>query len=284
MTIEHSRVLQAPLELPLALVKVAAVDPGPAKAAGQVGRFPVLRRVGPTTVIPRQEGIEGWLWTSTGGTALTNLGEDDEAPNVALLFTKPLDERCCAPRSIPSSSPRSPRARRSARPTVLGVLFRVADTLPAKNGFKRWGFQDILTDREIPPVQRRHLPTDKAADPTVRGAAADDVRAKTSVAPPGLSDGAARYRARGEPRRRTRRRPRPLPRLPGHRHGDLEQGRQPARGAVPLVRRDRPLRARPRRAGRAPRAPSPRSRSCRSAGRPRAAGSGRSRRAPRPAS
>jgi hypothetical protein len=186
VTIRHSRVLQAPLELPLALVKVAAVDPGPAKASGQVGRFPILRRVGPTTVIPRQEGIEGWLWTSTGGTALTNLGEDDEAPNVALVFTKPLDERLLRgafdPEFVTALAARSPLGA----PTVLGVMFRVADTLPATNGFKRWGFQDILTDREIPPVQRRHLPTDKAADPTVRGAAADDVRAKTSVAPPGF--------------------------------------------------------------------------------------------------
>ena len=102
VTIEHGRMLQAPLELPLSLVKVAAVDPGPAKAAGQVGRFAILRRVGANTVIPRREGIEGWLWTSTGGTALTNLGEDDEAPNVALVFTKPLDEKCCARRSTRS--------------------------------------------------------------------------------------------------------------------------------------------------------------------------------------
>ena len=26
-------------------------------------------------------------------------------------------------------------------PTVLGVLFRVADTLAAEQGFRRWGFQ-----------------------------------------------------------------------------------------------------------------------------------------------
>jgi hypothetical protein len=186
VTIEHGRVLQAPLELPLALVKVAAVDPGPATASGQFGRFPILRRVSATTVIPRQEGIEGWLWTSTGGTALTNLGEDDEAPNVALVFTKPLDDTLLQaafdPEFVTAVAARSPLGA----PTVLGVLFRVADTLPATNGFKRWGFQDILTDREIPPVQRRHLPTDKAADPTVRGGGADAARAKTSVAPPGF--------------------------------------------------------------------------------------------------
>ena len=186
VTIRHNRVLQAPLELPLALVKVAAVDPGPAQVSGQVGRFPILRRVSATAVIPRQEGIEGWLWTSTGGTALTNLGDDDEAPNVALVFTKPLDEALLRtafdPEFVTALAARSPLGA----PTVLGVLFRVGDTLPAINGFKRWGFQDILTDREIPPVQRRHLPTDKAADPAVRGGGADAARAKTSVAPPGF--------------------------------------------------------------------------------------------------
>ena len=102
------------------------------------------------------------------------------------MFTKPLDEAMLRaafdPEFVTALAARSPLGA----PTVLGVLFRVGDTLPAINGFKRWGFQDILTDREIPPVQRRHLPTDKPADPAVRGAAADAVRAKTSVAPPGF--------------------------------------------------------------------------------------------------
>ncbi len=41
-------------------------------------------------MVPREQGIEGWLWTSTGGSALTILGDEDAAPNAALLFTKPL--------------------------------------------------------------------------------------------------------------------------------------------------------------------------------------------------
>jgi hypothetical protein len=186
VTVEHGRVLQAPLQLPLGLVKVASVDPGPAKASGMVGRFPILRRVSATAVIPREEGIEGWLWTSTGGTALTNLGEEDEAPNIALVFTKPLDEDTIRtvfdPEFVSALAARSPLGS----PTVLGVLFRVSDTLPATQGFRRWGFQDILTDREVPPVQRRHLPTDVAADPTIRAGDADEARARTSVAPPGF--------------------------------------------------------------------------------------------------
>jgi hypothetical protein len=187
ISIEHGRLVHAPLELPLGAVKVATVDPGPAKASGEFGRFAVLRRLGPTTVIPRTEGIEGWLWTSTGGTALTSLGEDDEAPNVALAFTKPLDEaklrEAFDPEFLTALAARSPLGS----PTVLGLLFRVADTLAAEQGFRRWGFQAVLTDREVPPTMRRHLPTDRPADPALRVASAADPRAATSVAPPGMS-------------------------------------------------------------------------------------------------
>ena len=186
VAIEHGRVLQAPLTLPLAAVKVAIVEPGPAKQPGAYGRFPVLRRLGPSAVIPRSEGIEGWLWTSTGGTGLTNLGEDDEAPNVALVLAKPLDEAqvrsAFDPEFVTALAARSPLGS----PTVHGLLFRAADTLAAEQGFRRWGFQSVLTDKEVPPTLRRHLPTDRPADPVVRGNG-DDARAATSVAPPGMS-------------------------------------------------------------------------------------------------
>jgi hypothetical protein len=187
ISIDHGRVMQAPLELPLGAVKVAIVDPGPAKTSGQVGRFAELRRLGPTTVIPRTEGIDGWLWTSTGGTGLTNLGDDDEAPNVALVFTKPIDEaklrEAFDPEFVTLLAARSPLGS----PTVLGLLFRVADARSAENGFRRWGFQAVLTDKEVPPTLRRHLPDDKPADPMVRGGGSDAARAATSVAPPGMS-------------------------------------------------------------------------------------------------
>jgi hypothetical protein len=187
VSIRHGRVMQAPLELPLGTIKVAAVDPGPAKAAGMFGRFAVLRRLGPTTVIPRARGIEGWLWTPTGGTGLTNLGEDDVAPNVALILTKPLDEATLRAafdaEFVRSLAARSPLGN----PTVLGLLFRVADAEAAEQSFRRWGFQWVLTDREVPPTLRRHLPTDRPADPALRASDFEDPRAATSVAPPGMS-------------------------------------------------------------------------------------------------
>jgi hypothetical protein len=186
LTIEHGRVMHAPLELPLSAVKVAIVDPGPARSSGDTGRFAILRRLGPTTVIPRSEGIEGWLWTGSGGTAFTNLGEQDEAPNVALVFAKPLDDQrlraAFDPEFVTAVAARSPLGS----PTVHGVLFRVADTLAAEQGFRRWGFQSVLTDKEVPPTLRRHLPTDRPADPAVR-VAGDVSRAATSVPPPGMS-------------------------------------------------------------------------------------------------
>jgi hypothetical protein len=186
LSLEHGGAMRAPLELPLGAVKVAAVDPGPARASGQYGRFAILRRVGPTRVVPRTDGIEGWLWTSTGGTGLTRLGTDDEAPNVALVFTKPLEESrlqaAFDPEFVTALAARSPLGS----PTVLGLLFRVADTLAAEQGFRRWGFQSVLTDKEVPPTLRRHLPTDRPADPVVRGGS-DDGRAATSVPPPGFS-------------------------------------------------------------------------------------------------
>ena len=185
ISFEHGRAMHSPLELPLAAVKVAAIDGGPAKAEGQLGRFAILRRLGPNRVIPRTEGIEGWLWTSTAGTALTNLGGESEAPNVALIFTKPLEEAqlraAFDPDFVTALAARSPLGS----PTVLGVLFRVAEAHAAETAFRRWGFQSVLTDKEVPPTLRRHLPTDRPADPVAR-IASDDARAATSVPPPGF--------------------------------------------------------------------------------------------------
>ena len=71
-------------------------------------------------------------------------------------------------------------------PTVLGVLLRVVSASVAENGFRRWGFQSLLTDKEVPPTQRRHLPTDTPADPIVQGRGSDAARQATSIAPPGM--------------------------------------------------------------------------------------------------
>jgi hypothetical protein len=185
MVIEHGRVLRQPLRLGIGTISVGVVESGAARARSNEGRFPVLRRLGPTAVVPRSEGIEGWLWTSTGGSGLTLLCEDDEAPNAALVFAKPLSEdavtRAFEPEFVTALAARSPLGV----PAVHGLLFRVADPLAAERAFSRFGFERPLTDREVPPTLRRSLPTDRSADPMVR--LGGDARAAGSIAPPGFS-------------------------------------------------------------------------------------------------
>jgi hypothetical protein len=181
-TLTHEHLLRAPLRLPLGTLGHGLVDPGPVRPAGTSGRFPVLKRLSATSVVPREHGVEGWLWTSTGGSALTVLGDEEDAPNVALLFTKPLGDSavdCFAPAAAEEIAARSPLGA----PAVLGLLLRVNDTTKAENVFRQFGLLRPLTDREVPPTLRRSLPTDRPADPALRGG--EDARAATSVAPPG---------------------------------------------------------------------------------------------------
>src|SRR3954467_10272571 len=182
-TLEVDAILGEPLKLTLGQLHLGQVDRGPAKIRGQAGRFPVLRRLSATAVVPREQGIEGWLWTSIGGSALTNVGADDEAPTGALLFTKPLGpdllEHAMKPEAFEALVARSPLGI----PAVPGFLFRVQGPAEAETAFRAYGLLRPLTDREVPPTMRRSLPTDKSADPTVRSPAQGP---KGSVAPPGF--------------------------------------------------------------------------------------------------
>src|SRR5687767_7041018 len=112
IVIEHAMRLRAPLEIAPGGVSVAALDPGPEKVDGPAGRFPILRRLSPTAVVPREHGIEGWVWTSTGGSAMTQLGDEDEVPNVALIFLAPLEaavvEQTFEPEFLGELAKRSP--------------------------------------------------------------------------------------------------------------------------------------------------------------------------------
>jgi hypothetical protein len=182
--LECDAMLLEPLRLSLGQLQLGALDPGPARVGSSAGRFPVLRRLGPTAVVPRQEGIEGWLWTSTGGSGMVSLGDEEDAPNAALLFTKPLPEetvaRCFRPDFLEELAERSPLGV----PAVLGFVFRVGEVVKTENVFRQFGLLKPLTDREVPPTLRRSLPTDRSADHTIR--VDHDARAATSVAPPGL--------------------------------------------------------------------------------------------------
>jgi hypothetical protein len=183
-SISYERALHTPLRLPLGTLQLGLVDPGPARPGGMSGRFPILKRLSATAVIPREQGIEGWLWTSLGGSALTVLGDPEDAPNAALLFTKPLGDdavHCFVPEMAQEIAARSPLGA----PAIYGLLFRVSETSNAETIFRQFGLLRPLTDREVPPTLRRALPTDRPADPGL-SIGGEDARAATSVAPPGL--------------------------------------------------------------------------------------------------
>jgi len=182
--VEHGRALRERLLLRPGTLALAAVDPGPAKAGPDTGRFPILRRLGPDAVVPKEEGIDGWVWTGRGGSALPALGDEDEAPNGLLLFAKPLAgevvSRVFTPEWVRALADRSPLGD----PVVAGLLLRLAEPAAAESAFREVGLARPVTDREVPPALRRSLPTDRPADPAIRPRA-DEAHAATSVAPPG---------------------------------------------------------------------------------------------------
>jgi hypothetical protein len=185
MELHHGGMLREPLVMPLGAIAVAAAEPGAARALPNEGRFPVLRRLSSSAIVPREEGVEGWLWTSIGGSAFLSLCDDDEAPNAALLFTHPLGEDVVN-RSFETDCAATLAARSPlGSPAVYGLLMRVADVLLAQNTFRKFHIANPLTDKEVAPTLRRSLPTDVSADPAVRFNEAG--RASRSVAPPGLA-------------------------------------------------------------------------------------------------
>jgi hypothetical protein len=184
MELHHGGVLVTPLKMPLGAIAAAATEHGPARPMSGEGRFPVLSRVSATVVVPQSEGVEGWLWTESGGSAFPSLCDEDQAPNVAILFAHPLGEEMIMRRFVPEFA--EALAARSAlgSPAVYGLLLRVRDVLPAERIFTKFGVAKPITDREVPPTLRRSLPTDRPANPLVT--ISDSSRASRSVAPPGI--------------------------------------------------------------------------------------------------
>jgi hypothetical protein len=181
--LEHAACV-TPLRVPLGAVAAVAVERGAAKPGALEGRFPILRRLG-QAVLPREEGIEGWLWTSLGGSALTMLGPEDEAPNLAVLMAQPLGEDVVAAHFDAEVVQRVAAASPLGAPSLYGLLLRVADATQAERAFSRLGLLKPVTDREVPPTLRRSLPTDRRADPTIVAVPAVGA-GEASVAPPGL--------------------------------------------------------------------------------------------------
>ena len=181
ITFDHAASLQLPLTVPAGIVAVAAVHDGRGAPGGGAGRFPILRRDDAGRVLAAEEGVAGWLWTERAGSALPMLGEG--APNLALVFAKPLDPQVVGvhfePDFVAALAARSPLGA----PTVSGMLARVADAPAATAAFAELGVARPLTDREVAPAQRRSLPSDRPA--RAEAAPADVNRRRTSIPPPG---------------------------------------------------------------------------------------------------
>jgi hypothetical protein len=185
MELHHAGALREPLVMPVGAIAVAVAEPGAARATPGEGRFPILRRLTATRIAPREVGVEGWLWTRSGGSAFLSLCDDDDAPNVALVFAHPLGaelvNRTFEPACVAALAARSPLGS----PAVYGLLMRVTQVLRAQETFRKFHIANPLTDKEVAPTLRRTLPTDVSADPAI--AFNEGARAARSVAPPGLA-------------------------------------------------------------------------------------------------
>lgn len=183
LTFTQPGVLRDALVLAGRRIEVASVDRATEPRTRDQGRFPVLQRLGANEVLPFDQGIQGWLWTSRSGSALPTLCEPaDTPPNLALIFVKPLSDEevahCFEPSWVSALADRSPLGV----PSVAGLLAVVADVSAAEDAFRRFGVLGPLTDRELAPAMRRHLPGDRPADPLVPARN----HSGTSVAPPGM--------------------------------------------------------------------------------------------------
>ena len=67
-------------------------------------------------------------------------------------------------------------------PALFGLLLRAENAEKVRKGLERYSLLRPLTDREVPPVQRRHLPDDKQANPSV---ALRESSREGSIPPPG---------------------------------------------------------------------------------------------------
>jgi hypothetical protein len=133
--------------------------------------------------MPRQEGIEGWLWTSRDGSALASLTGDD-APNAAFVFIPPLGGYSVVQAFEPSALAEVAKRSPLGEPALFGLLLRVSHPEPVRAELDRLGLLGEVSDRQIPPTQRRHLPWDKPANPAIQGVEAKG--SETSKPPPGF--------------------------------------------------------------------------------------------------
>ena len=185
MELHHTGVLVMPLTMPLGAIALACTESGPARPMAGEGRFPVLKRISSSAVVPRDQGVEGWLWTSSGGSAFPSLCDEDQAPNVAILFAHPLGEEMITRRFVPEFARRSPPARRSA------ARSSTACSCASATSCRRSASSPSSASPSRSPTKRSHRRCGARCPPTSPrtrwSPSLDSSRASRSVAPPGLA-------------------------------------------------------------------------------------------------
>ena len=93
MELHHTGVLVMPLTMPLGAIALACTEAGPARPMAGEGRFPVLQphqlqRRASRAIRASRAGCG----PRAGGSAFPSLCDEDQAPNVAILFAHPLGE------------------------------------------------------------------------------------------------------------------------------------------------------------------------------------------------
>ena len=146
--------LREPLRLTLGQLQISLVERGAAKIRGTAGRFPVLKRLSATSVVPAQQ--EWRLALDDHGRLRADHPRRRGRRRRRVLFP-PLTASGWRPRWSQGAWRRWPPTRRSASRAILGVLFRVAEPSSASSGFHQYGLSP-LADREVPPTLRRSLP------------------------------------------------------------------------------------------------------------------------------
>ena len=178
--LECDAMLRAPLRLVARPAPARRDRPRPGPHGRQAGRFPILRRLGPDGVRPARGGRRGLAVDQPpAAPALTIVGDEEEAPNAALLFTKPLGEDIVT-RVLPARLPRGAGRALAAR--------RPGRARPA-------------APRRRDDQGRERLPAVRPAAPLTDREVAADAAALAADRPPGRPDRAGRRRRAAPPPR-----------------------------------------------------------------------------------
>ena len=116
LELHHGGVLVTPLTMPLGAIALACTETGPARPMAGEGRFPVLEAASaPAPSCRAIRASRAGCGPRAGGSAFPLLCDEDQAPNVAILFAHPLGEDMITRRFLTRvRRRRSPPARRSA--------------------------------------------------------------------------------------------------------------------------------------------------------------------------